>query len=110
MKKIILLLSLTITCLVEGQQRSQYSMYMANPYLVNPALVGSEDYIDIKVGGRQQWVGFDGSPRNQYITVHSPLNQPHNPRGHYSFNRNWISLGGMILKDEMGPYIPRMGM
>ncbi len=103
MKKIVLLIILGITSLLQAQQRSQYTMYMANPYLVNPALVGSEDYVDIKIGGRQQWVGFDGSPRNYYITAHTPINKPHNPRDHYSFNKNWISLGGMILKDETGP-------
>ena len=103
MKKFVLLLLVILPFVVVAQQRAQYSMYMVNPYLVNPALVGSEDFIDVKVGSRQQWQGFEGAPRTSYLSVHAPINKPHFTEHHYSDNKNWFGLGGMVLTDVTGP-------
>ena len=35
---------------VKGQQAAQFTQYMVNPYLMNPALSSVEDMIDIKAG------------------------------------------------------------
>ncbi|MBL4651556.1 MAG: type IX secretion system membrane protein PorP/SprF [Flavobacteriales bacterium] len=56
-----------------AQQRTQYSQYMNNGYLINPAVTGIENYADIKIGHVNQWVGFDGSPTSTYLSLHSPL-------------------------------------
>jgi hypothetical protein len=55
--------------MVLGQQRPQYTQHMINPFLVNPAVSGTEDYTDIRAGYRKQWVGFDGSPRTMYLSA-----------------------------------------
>lgn len=71
----ILFLLLAFVAQLHAQQRPQYSQYMINNYLLNPALTGIEDYADIKVSHRRQWVGLDGAPVTTYLTAHTPLNK-----------------------------------
>jgi type IX secretion system PorP/SprF family membrane protein len=58
-----------------AQQTNQYSMYMLNQYLINPAVAGTEDFTDIKLGYRMQWVGsgLPNTPRSFFATGHTPL-------------------------------------
>lgn len=58
---------------INAQQRPHYTQYILNNYLVNPAIAGIENYVDVKLGARQQWVGIDGAPANFYLTVHGPI-------------------------------------
>lgn len=58
-----------------AQQRPQFTQYMINGYLLNPALTGIEDYTDVKLGTRQQWVGLEGAPETYYLSAHTPLNK-----------------------------------
>jgi type IX secretion system PorP/SprF family membrane protein len=69
------------SCLVfslHAQQQGQYSQYMMNYSLINPAVAGTSDYLDIRLGYRNQWTGFSGAPRNYYLSGHMPLNKVHN--------------------------------
>jgi len=45
----------------------QYSQYMQNMYVLNPAASCLESDIDINLGFRQQWAGFDGAPQPGYV-------------------------------------------
>lgn len=56
-----------------AQQRPHYTQYILNNYIVNPALTGIENYTDIKLSHRNQWVGFPGAPQTFYATIHGPL-------------------------------------
>ncbi len=56
-----------------AQQRPHYTQYIINPYILNPALTGIENYTDIKLSYRNQWVGFPGAPQTIYATVHAPI-------------------------------------
>ena len=71
MKK--LLLGMALFCLaaseMQAQQRMQYSQYLTNGFLVNPALAGVEDYIDLKTGYIAQWTGIPGAPRGLFATI-----------------------------------------
>ena len=60
MKRILLIVFSVqfVFCTAIAQQAAQYTQYMVNPYLMNPALSSVEDMIDIKTGYRTQWVGF----------------------------------------------------
>ena len=69
-----LVLLLTSTWLM-AQQRAQYSNFALNNYLQNPAITGIEDYTDIKLGFRNQWVGIEGAPRTYYFSAHMPINK-----------------------------------
>src|SRR5687768_14820709 len=75
MKNILSLVTFLLLALgsVVAQQRPQYSQYMLNNYLLNPALTGIEDYADVRFGHRQQWVGLEGAPVTYYVSAHMPV-------------------------------------
>ena len=58
-----------------AQQRAQYSQFALNNYLQNPAITGIEDYTDVRLGFRNQWVGIEGAPRSLYMSAHMPVNK-----------------------------------
>ncbi|MBC8054698.1 MAG: type IX secretion system membrane protein PorP/SprF [Sphingobacteriaceae bacterium] len=69
---LILLLQL-LYCVAFAQQRPQYTQYVFNNYLINPAISGIEAYIDLKASHRNQWTGLNGTPVTNYISVHAPI-------------------------------------
>ena len=56
-----------------AQQRPQYTQYVFNNYLLNPALSGIENYTDVKAGYRSQWTGLEGAPVTSYLTLSAPI-------------------------------------
>jgi len=50
-----------------GQQRPHYTQYILNNYILNPALSGIENYVDVKFSVRDQWVGLSGAPKTTYF-------------------------------------------
>lgn len=56
-----------------AQQKPQYTQYVFNNILLNPAVTGIENYTDVKAGYRSQWTGLDGAPVTSYITLSAPL-------------------------------------
>ena len=68
-----------------------FSHYMNNTLAVNPAYAGSRDALTITALHRSQWVGFDGAPTTQTVTMHTPL-----------FN-NKLGLGLSVVHDQIGP-------
>lgn len=126
MKKI--LLGLMFICAVFGahaQQEAQYTQYMINPYLINPAFASVEDLMDIKTGYRAQWLGFneysrqekdingnltgsfidDGNvaPRTMYLSAHTPIGKPHWTMHFKGEHQNWHGAGAKIVSDKTGP-------
>lgn len=70
---IIIGLILLLPILTSAQQKPQYTQYIINNYIINPALTGIENYVDIKFGHRHQWVGLKGAPVTTYVTMHKPI-------------------------------------
>ncbi|MBC6110680.1 type IX secretion system membrane protein PorP/SprF [Pedobacter fastidiosus] len=58
---------------LSAQQRPQYSQYVMNNYLLNPALSGIENYTDLRMGHRQQWTGLEGAPKTSFVSAHWAL-------------------------------------
>ncbi len=58
---------------VSAQQQPYYTQYILNNFILNPALAGIQNYWDIKVSYRNQWVGLQGAPTTLYLTVNGPL-------------------------------------
>ncbi|MFY9591369.1 MAG: type IX secretion system membrane protein PorP/SprF, partial [Bacteroidales bacterium] len=54
---IIIVLIFAATSKLSAQQLPLYSQYMFNHMLINPAVTGSTEGIDLKLLARQQWVG-----------------------------------------------------
>ncbi len=47
----------------------RYTQFYQNPLPVNPSFAGIEDFVDIKVGYRTQWAGFDNSPTHLFASA-----------------------------------------
>jgi type IX secretion system PorP/SprF family membrane protein len=106
MKRILFYLSaLVAVTSVWAQQDQQYTQYMANQYTINPAVAGTEDFIDVKLGFRTQWVGFDAAPKTMYLTAHSTIGkQFSSSHGHHKGEHGyWHGIGGYIYSDQTGP-------
>jgi len=87
---------------VHAQQPPQYSQFIFNNFLINPAVGGTNDYIDMKLGYRTQWVGFGAQPVTYLFSIHSPVNFGNREPGKLE-DRNHHSLGGYVTKDDTGP-------
>lgn len=104
-----------------AQQKPQYTQYILNQYIINPALSGIENYTDINVSHRHQWTGIQGSPVTTYITIQGPINKKdyrtdatsyqipddENPLGQNYWNQYTAApphhgVGLQIIKDNAG--------
>jgi len=105
MKRIIIAVLACAGSLMFGQQRPQYTQYMINPFLVNPAVSGSEDYVDLKAGYRNQWVNMDGAPTTVFLSGHAPIGKNRAMHSNRSKNKKngWHGVGGIITNDVIGP-------
>ena len=54
---------------VYAQQKPQYTQYIFNQYLLNPALSGIENYVDFKGGFRKQWAGITDAPQTSFVSA-----------------------------------------
>jgi len=92
MKKIIIIgIALLGGLSTYAQQEAMFTHYMFNTLAINPAYAGSRDALTVTALHRSQWVGFDGAPTTQTLTLHSPV-----------FN-NKIGLGLSVVNDKIGP-------
>jgi len=73
MRRIIIVLVLSISGISFSQQLPQYSQYARNQFMVNPGAAGVYDFFDVAVGGRFQWLGFDHAPSTTYAYGSSTL-------------------------------------
>ncbi len=73
-----------------GQQDPQFTQYMYNTLSVNSAYAGSRGHMSVTGIHRSQWVGIDGAPRTQTLTIDSPIGKK-------------VGLGLSIVNDEIGP-------
>jgi type IX secretion system PorP/SprF family membrane protein len=92
MKKIITCLAILLTLggSLQAQQDPAYSMYMFNGLFINPAYAGSHEVVSLMAIYRHQWVGVDGAPRTENISVHMP------------FLRNQYAMGMIVSNDKIG--------
>ena len=108
MKKNLLLLLLPLllaTVPALAQQQAQYSQYMNNNYLLNPGATGVEDYIDVKLSYRTQWVGLEGAPKTFYASASSSLGKWRSTpkRTLRDRLRPFHAIGGLVYSDVTGP-------
>ncbi len=74
-----------------AQQDAQYTQYMYNMNILNPAYAGSNPgTINASLLGRSQWVGIPGAPQTATLSVHSPITER-------------MGLGLSVLAEQIGP-------
>lgn len=126
MKKFFLLtiMSFVITAPGFSQAKPSYTQYILNNYILNPAVAGIENYVDVKLNYRNQWTSIPGAPKTAYFSIQGPIGKPdlrtsatsmpvhgENPRGKnywkdYSTPAAHHGLGAVIMNDKAG-YINR---
>jgi type IX secretion system PorP/SprF family membrane protein len=75
LKRTLLLTALLCVIVLStyAQQKPQYTQYIFNNFLLNPAVAGIENYTDVKLGHRSQWSGLEGAPVTAYLTINAPI-------------------------------------
>lgn len=91
MKKIAIIITLFVSVKTFAQQDAMFTHYMYNTLWLNPAYAGTRDALTVTGIHRSQWVGFDGAPIDQSLTMHSPI------------LKGKGGLGLSILNDKIGP-------
>ncbi|WKN30841.1 type IX secretion system membrane protein PorP/SprF [Porifericola rhodea] len=84
----IVLIAASFNC--QAQERPIYTQYMFNETAFNPAYTGSPERLSITGLYRKQWVGIDGAPTTQTVSIHSPI------------NKQSMALGLQVLNDVIG--------
>lgn len=123
MKKLLFFFSSFAGCFaLQAQQRPYYTQYILNNYVLNPAISGIENYTDLKISARDQWVGIDGAPKTVYLTIHAPIGKSdykttatsyaipgENPRGKsywesYTASEPHHGIGLSLISDRTGNF------
>ena len=73
-----------------AQQRVQFTQYMLNPLVVNPAYAGADEALSLTFIQRSQWLGLENAPTTQALS------------GHTAFMKKHIGLGVTLINDRIG--------
>ena len=90
LKYLIVVMILLTTASSIGQQLPQFTQYMYNTLSINPAYAGNRETLSIMGLHRSQWLGFDGAPTTQTLSIHSPL------------RNEKVGLGFSFINDQLG--------
>jgi type IX secretion system PorP/SprF family membrane protein len=92
MKKIyfIAILALSVLTEVQAQQDPNYTQYMYNMSVINPAYAGSKESLSGGLLYRAQWVGIEDAPSTGTFFIHSPVGKN-------------VGLGLSVISDKIGP-------
>lgn len=88
LQTIILFLVLVID--VKAQQDPQFTQYMYNMNVVNPAYAGTKEHITFGALYRKQWLNIDGAPTSFTFYGEGPMDKN-------------IGLGLSVISDKVGP-------
>jgi type IX secretion system PorP/SprF family membrane protein len=88
--RLILFLGVFISLNYFAQQDEQSSLYMFNSLQFNPAYAGSRGALNASLIHRSQWVGLEGAPTTQFLSLHTP------------FARNSMGAGMHVSHDTRG--------
>ncbi|NRB60540.1 MAG: type IX secretion system membrane protein PorP/SprF [Winogradskyella sp.] len=81
---------LLVTSTAFAQQLPQFTQYMFNTISINPAYAGSRETFSAVGLHRSQWVGLEGGPETQTLSIHSPL------------RNDKVGLGLSFINDKLG--------
>lgn len=92
MKTLLFSFVLVLTSMLNyAQQDAQFTQYMYNTITINPAYAGSRGALSIFALHRNQWIGLDGAPVTNTVSMNTPLNESN------------LGLGISIVNDKIGP-------
>ncbi|MEZ0006626.1 type IX secretion system PorP/SprF family membrane protein [Flavobacterium sp. 28YEA47A] len=92
MKKIIILFVwILVGASAFAQQDAQYTQYMYNTININPAYAGSRGVFSVFGLHRTQWVGLDGAPVTNTVSINTPISGTN------------LGMGLSFVNDRIGP-------
>ncbi len=90
MKKLSIIAILLLAFQMYGQQDPQYTQYMYNMNIINPAYAGSKENLSFGLLYRTQWTGIDGAPETATFFGHLPIGDK-------------MGIGLSVISDQIGP-------
>lgn len=90
MKKLSIIAVLLLAFQMHGQQDPQYTQYMYNMNIVNPAYAGSRENLSFGLLYRNQWSNISGGPKTGTLFGHLPVGQN-------------MGVGLSVIADQIGP-------
>lgn len=120
-KKLLIIFIVFWPGTIWAQQQFQLTQFFQSANTINPAATGIEDFVDLKIGFRQQWSGFSNSPRTYFISAHGAIKA----KNGFSYEKNSLrisnpamyrevdnntepnlihGIGGYVIRDEQGPF------
>lgn len=88
---LVILFTLLMSILCFSQQDSQYTQYMYNTTLINPAYAGSREVLSAFILHRNQWMGLEGAPVTNNFSINSPIGDSN------------FGIGLNFVNDKIGP-------
>lgn len=73
-----------------AQQKTQFTQYMFNGIVINPAYAGADEALSITAVYRSQWTGMKNAPATQALSAHS------------LFKQKKLGLGLTLVNDKIG--------
>jgi type IX secretion system PorP/SprF family membrane protein len=70
---IALVVSLLLACSAQAQQEAQFTQFMYNKGMYNPAYPGTRGMPSLTAMYRNQWVGMNGAPISQLLSFDMPI-------------------------------------
>jgi type IX secretion system PorP/SprF family membrane protein len=74
----------------KSQQSPQFTQFMVNNLVINPAYAGAEEALSLTVLNRNQWSGMENAPTTQSFSAHTLVRKKN------------IGLGITIIRDIIG--------
>lgn len=87
-KYIILFISIITFQISVAQQDPNFTLYNFNMSIINPAYSGSNEFKQLNLGYRSQWIGIADAPNTQVLTYTTPL-------------KNNLGFGVSIVRDQV---------
>ncbi|MBY0424136.1 MAG: type IX secretion system membrane protein PorP/SprF [Cytophagales bacterium] len=85
-----------------GQQQYQYSQYMLNNMMVNPASTGADDHTQLNLGGRFQNMGFPGAPTSVFLSGSTPVFRREHEHTDVK-EMPYLGMGGFVQYESTSP-------
>ena len=89
---LLIFIFLIFSSYVKSQQDAQYTNYMYNTQLIQPAYVGTSGYTKMTLLGRIQWIDLNGGPETLTLSIDTPVGKNEN-----------MGLGLSLFSDKIGP-------
>ncbi len=74
----------------DAQQLPQFSQFMYNNLVLNPAYAGADEALSVSLLHRSQWTGVENAPSTQSLSIHTLV------------KKKQIGLGLTIVSDRIG--------